>query len=86
MKIISVRPVADRGSGRFRDVAIFDAEIVDGLVIVGLKLAVTNEGRRFVFGPEAHGQRFIKFGGEYPRQLADAAWCALGGGVAHDRT
>ena len=84
MKIHNCRPVAHRGAGRFRDVAIFDAEVVDGLVLLGLKLALAPDWRRFVFAPEVRGQRFARLNGDYARRLADAAFVAMRGGVAHD--
>jgi hypothetical protein len=83
VKAYNCRPIAHVGDGRFRNVAILDAEILEGLNIVGLKLALAPDGRKFVFGPEVRGQRFLKFSGDYPRQLADAAWDALGGCVAN---
>lgn len=83
MKILNLRPVADSGSGRFHDVALFDAEVVDGLRLNGLKLAVTSNGKRFVFSPAKQGVRFAQFQGDYARRLADAAWSAKGGCVAN---
>lgn len=83
MKIINCRPAIHHGGGRFRDVAVFDAEVVDGLRIVGLKLAVTSDGKKFVFAPSKGGQRLAQFDGTYARLLAAAAWDALGGCVAH---
>jgi hypothetical protein len=85
MNIINLRSVAHKGSGRFRDVAIFDAEVVDGLRINGLKLALAPDGKRFVFSPGVNGERFCTFKGDYARLLADAAWHANGGRVANDQ-
>jgi hypothetical protein len=86
LKIVNCRPAVHNGGGRFRDVAVFDAEVVDGLRLVGLKLAVTDDGKKFVFAPAKGGQRLAQFDGAYARLLAAAAWDALGGCVAHDRT
>lgn len=83
MKITNLRAVANKGSGRFRDVAIFDAEVVDGLQINGLKLALAPDGKRFVFSPGTNGGRFCTFKGDYARLLADAAW-ENGGRVANE--
>lgn len=86
MNIIDIRPVADTGGGKFRDVAYFDVEIIEGLRILGLKLAMAPDGKLFVFAPQKSGQRFAQFTGEYARRLAAAAWKANGGDVAHDRS
>jgi len=83
VKILNLRPVADSGGGRFRDVAVFDAEVVDGLRLNGLRLSVTNDGKRFVFGPSSHGVKFAQFDGAYARQVADAAWEVKKGIVAY---
>ncbi len=85
MKILNIWPVTDSGGGKFRDVAAFDAEVVDGLRLNGLRLSVTRDGKRFVFGPAKHGVRFAQFQGNYARQIADAAWAAKGGLVADGR-
>jgi hypothetical protein len=84
MQIINLRPVAHKGGDKFRDVAIFDAEIVDGLRINGLKLALAPDGKRFVFSPGHSGERFCTFKGDYARLLADAVW-ENGGRVANDK-
>ncbi len=84
MKILNLRPATGIGDGRFHDVALFDAEVVDGLRLNGLRLSVTNDGKRFVFSPAKHGVRFAQFQGDYARRLADAAWAAKGGRVAND--
>jgi hypothetical protein len=86
VKIVNCRPAAHHGGGRFRDVAVFDAEVVDGLRIVGLKLAVTQDGKKFVFAPSKGGQRLAQFDGTYARLLAAAAWDALGGCVANAKS
>jgi RecA-family ATPase len=77
VKILNCRPVAHVGGGRFRDVAVFDAEVVDGLKIIGLKLALAPDGKRFVFSPVKGGQRFAQFSGVYAKLLSDAAYQAL---------
>ncbi|MBN8245244.1 hypothetical protein JF546_19690 [Nitratireductor aquimarinus] len=64
--------------------AEFDAVIADGFRANGLKLAVTDDGKKFVFAPSKNGRRFATFTGHYARRLADAAWNALGGRVADD--
>jgi hypothetical protein len=84
LKILNVWPVTDSGGGRFRDVAVFDAEVVDGLRLNGLRLSKTNDGKRFVFSPAKHGVRFAQFHGVYAQQLADAAWAAHEGRVANE--
>ncbi len=83
MKILNVRPATHQGSGRFRDVAVFDAEVADGLVLLGLRLALAPDGKRFVFSPAARGERFARIGGDYAKRLADAAWAMHGGDVAN---
>lgn len=83
MIVKNCRPAVHHGGGRYRDVAIFDAEIVEGFEVLGLKLALTPEGRRFVFAPQKHGQRFARFTGAYARQMADAAFDQFGGVVAN---
>lgn len=85
MKILSIRPVAATGGGRFCDVAVFDAEVLEGLRLTGLTLATSPDGKRFVFSPAKHGARFAQFTGEYAKSLADAAWNSLGGRVANAR-
>ncbi|MBZ9741010.1 MULTISPECIES: hypothetical protein [unclassified Mesorhizobium] len=84
MKILNCRPTVHHGGGRFRDVAIFDAEVADGLKLIGLKLALTSDGKRFVFSPTKGGQRFASFDGAYARRMAEAAFLAMGGRVAND--
>jgi hypothetical protein len=83
LKITNIRPVTDSGGGRFRDVAVFDAEVVDGLRLVGLRLSTAPDGKRFVFAPAKHGVRFAQFTGDYAKGLAEAAHSALGGRVAN---
>lgn len=85
MQIINIRPAAKYGSGRFRDVAIFDAEVADGLRLLGLRLSQAPDGKLFVFAPQKSGERFAQFTGDYARRLAEAAWNANGGDVAHDQ-
>jgi hypothetical protein len=85
MKILNIRPAANLGGGRFRDVAIFDAEVADGLRLLALRLAVAPDGKLFVFAPQKSGQRFAQFTGDYAHRLAEAAWKANGGDVAHDQ-
>lgn len=86
MKIINLRPAAKHGGGRFRDVAMFDAEVTDGLRLLGLRLAIAPDGKLFVLAPQKNGERFVSFTGEYARRLAAAAWNAHGGDVADDRS
>jgi hypothetical protein len=86
MKILNIRSATDPGGGRFRNVAVFDAEVTEGLRLVGLTLALAPDGKRFVFSPAKHGVRFASFNGQYAKQLADAAWSAHGGRVASART
>ncbi len=86
MRIVNIWPVTDSGGGRFRDIAAFDAEVVDGLRLNGLRLSITSDGKRFVFSPAKHGVRFAQFQGGYARQLADAAWTAHEGRVANENT
>jgi len=84
MKILNVRPIADAGDRRFRDVAMFDAEVADGLRLNELRLSLTRDGKRFVFSPSRNGIRFAQFGGKCARELADAAFRAARGYVAND--
>ncbi len=83
MKVTNIRPLPS-GNGRFRDVAIFDVEIIEGFRSLGLKLALAPDGKRFVFAPRIGGQRHAQFTGDFARRLGDAAWNAVNGGVAHD--
>jgi len=83
LQIHNVRPIAHTGGGRWRDVAVFDAEIVDGFRVLGLKLALAPDGKKFVFTPQRQGQRFAQIRGDYAKLLSDAAWQALEA-VSHD--
>lgn len=77
MQIHNCRPVAHTGSGRFRDVAVFDAEVADGFRVLGLKLALSPDGKKFIFAPRLAGQRTAQLTGEYAKRLGEAAWQAL---------
>lgn len=84
LKVTNIRPLPP-GSGRFRDVALFDVEIAEGFRSLGLKLALAPDGKRFVFSRRIGGQRHVQFSGDFARRLSDAAWTAVNGGVADDR-
>lgn len=62
MRILNCKPVTHHGGGRFRDVAIFDVEINDGLRLKGLKLSKAPDGKLFVFSPSSHGLTFAAAG------------------------
>ncbi len=84
MKIHNLRPVPDRGGrSKFRDVAMFDVEPIDGFRILDLKLALAPDGKKFIFAPRIGGQRLASFTGEFARGLGEAVWNELEG-VAHD--
>ncbi len=68
------------------NVAVFDTEPVAGFRILGLRLAIAPDGRKFVVARQKGSQRFAQFAGAYARQLADATRRAMGGDVAHDQS
>jgi hypothetical protein len=83
VKIHNLRPVPDRGGrGKFRDVAMFDVEPVDGFRILDLKLALAPDGKKFIFAPRIGGQRLATVTGEFARGLGEIVWNELEG-VAH---
>ncbi len=85
MKIHNLRPVPDRGGrSKFRDVAMFDCEPVDGFRILDLKLALAPDGKKFIFAPRIGGQRLASFTGEFARGLGEIVWSEMEG-VAHGR-
>lgn len=79
MRIHNLRPVLHRGSGKFRDVAMFDIEPIDGMRILDLKLALTPDGKKFIFAPRIGGQRLASFTGEFARVLGETVWNQLEG-------
>ena len=85
MQVSNVRPVAHQRGGRFRDVAFFDADVIDGFTVLGMKLSVAPDGRRFVFAPQRDGVRFARIRGDVACVVADMVWEKLGGVVADAR-
>ncbi len=77
MKITFIRPVTHTGGGRIRDVGEFDVEVAEGLTLQCLRLAISPEGKRFVFGPSKNGVKFARFSGDFAPKLAEAAFAEL---------
>lgn len=84
MRIHNLRPVPHRGSGKFRDVAMFDVEPVPGFRILDLKLALAPDGKKFIFAPRVGGVRLATVTGEFARGLGEIVWNELEG-AAHEQ-
>lgn len=56
MKILDIKPLANRGGGTIKLIANFDLEL-DSIRIYGLKLMEAPSGRQVVYAPTGNGGR-----------------------------
>lgn len=74
MKILDLKPVADRGGGSMRLLALFDLELDDRLRLFGLRLMEAMGGKRIVYAPNANGgRRMATFSSSLAEQITAAA-------------
>ncbi len=86
MQITKLQPVADRGGGRARTLAIFSVDVADGIRLHGCRLAQMPDGTLRVHGQAADGANPYSFSPAANAALIDAANAALKKGpTAYDR-
>lgn len=85
MRVLDVRPLRHHGSGTFRDFAIFDVQVNEGLRLVGLRLARAPDGRQMVFAPSKHGRKFATFSREFAEEIIEAVTAAFKGRDTNDQ-
>jgi hypothetical protein len=86
MKILGIKPAADRGSG-VRTIALFDLELTDAVRMYGLRLLEAPDGRRLVYAPNGNGgRRLATFSPELAAAISRAATDILEGHDTADGT
>jgi hypothetical protein len=77
MKILDIKPVADRGGGT-RTLALFDLELNSDTRLYGLKLMEAPDGRRIVYAPNGNGgRRLATFSPELAAEITKTATAKL---------
>ena len=85
MRILALRPEADRGSGQTRTVARFDVELDADIRLHNPALRRRPDGRFQVFSPNLQGINIASFSPALVARLAAAAAVVYHSQGAHER-
>lgn len=81
MKILTMKPIADPGSGAMKVVASFDLQLTPDIAIYGMRLLKAPNDQHVSYAPTAHGgRRSVTFA----RPLAEAITAAALKTLEHD--